>query len=146
MKRGQAAIEFLMTYGWAILVVLVAIAALWFFVGNPQALVADNCRVAAPLNCEGQAATTSSITMRVRNGLNEQVTITNVAFADKTGCSGAPTSGGTIAAGALSNVVVGPAGCSSTSGEKIRTSVTITYSTPGLTGRVATGNLVVTAA
>ena len=141
MKRGQAAIEFLMTYGWAILVVLVAIAALWFFVGNPQALVADNCRIAPPLNCEGQSATTSSVTMRIRNGLNEAVTITNVALTDK-GCSAAPTSGGTIAAGALSNLVVS---CSSTSGEKIRSAVTITYSTPGLTGRVATGNLVVTA-
>lgn len=30
-KKGQAAMEFLMTYGWAILVVLVAIAALAYF-------------------------------------------------------------------------------------------------------------------
>ena len=31
MKKGQAAMEFLMTYGWAILVVLAAIAALAYF-------------------------------------------------------------------------------------------------------------------
>jgi uncharacterized protein (UPF0333 family) len=31
-QRGQAAMEFLMTYGWAILVVLIAIGALAYFV------------------------------------------------------------------------------------------------------------------
>lgn len=31
MKKGQAAMEFLMTYGWAILVVLIAIGALAYF-------------------------------------------------------------------------------------------------------------------
>lgn len=37
MRKGQAAIEFLMTYGWAILVVLAAIGALFYFgVLGPQ--------------------------------------------------------------------------------------------------------------
>jgi len=37
MKKGQALMEFLMTYGWAILVVLVAIGALAYFgVLNPE--------------------------------------------------------------------------------------------------------------
>lgn len=31
MKKCQAAMEFLMTYGWAILVVLVAVGALFYF-------------------------------------------------------------------------------------------------------------------
>jgi uncharacterized protein (UPF0333 family) len=31
MRKGQAAMEFLMTYGWAILVVLAAIGALAYF-------------------------------------------------------------------------------------------------------------------
>ena len=31
MKKGQAGLEFLMTYGWAILVVIIAISALIFF-------------------------------------------------------------------------------------------------------------------
>ncbi|MBI2668040.1 hypothetical protein HYX17_04720 [Candidatus Woesearchaeota archaeon] len=141
MKKGQAAIEFLMTYGWAILVVLVAISALWFFVGNPQSLVADNCRLAAPLNCEGATATATSITMRVRNGLTETITVTDVDLPDLT--TGSCTAGsGSINAGAVGNVAVT---CSGLSG-KVRSAVTITYSTPGLTGRVITGNLVVTVA
>lgn len=30
-KRGQAAMEYLMTYGWSILIVLIAVAALFYF-------------------------------------------------------------------------------------------------------------------
>jgi hypothetical protein len=44
MKKGQAAMEFLMTYGWAILVVLAAIGALAYFgVLSPSKLVPDKC-------------------------------------------------------------------------------------------------------
>jgi len=41
-KKGQAAMEFLMTYGWALLVVLIAIGALAFFgVLNPSRFFAE---------------------------------------------------------------------------------------------------------
>ena len=29
-KKGQVAMEFLMTYGWAIIIILLAVAALWY--------------------------------------------------------------------------------------------------------------------
>ena len=35
MKKGQTALDFLMTYGWAILVVLIAIGLLWYSI-SPQ--------------------------------------------------------------------------------------------------------------
>ena len=44
MKKGQAALEFLTTYGWAFLVVLVMIGALAYFgVLNPSRLLPDKC-------------------------------------------------------------------------------------------------------
>jgi hypothetical protein len=44
MKKGQEAMEFLMTYGWAILVVIAAIAALAYFgVLDPSRLLPDDC-------------------------------------------------------------------------------------------------------
>ena len=44
MKRGQVALEFIMTYGWAILVVLVAIGALAYFgVLNPGKYLPEKC-------------------------------------------------------------------------------------------------------
>ena len=43
-KKGQAAMEFLMTYGWAILVVLVAIGALAYFgVLSPDRFLPERC-------------------------------------------------------------------------------------------------------
>lgn len=48
-KKGQAAMEFLMTYGWAILVVLAAIGALAYFgVLSPQKLLPDRTTFTAP--------------------------------------------------------------------------------------------------
>ena len=43
-KRAQAAMEFLMTYGWAILVVLAAIGALAYFgVLSPDRFLPEKC-------------------------------------------------------------------------------------------------------
>ncbi len=51
-KKGQAAMEFLMTYGWAILVVLAAIGALAYFgVLNPGQLLPDKCTFPASFDC-----------------------------------------------------------------------------------------------
>ena len=51
-KRGQAAMEFLMTYGWALLVVLVAIGALAFFgVLNPGKFLPDSCILMPGISC-----------------------------------------------------------------------------------------------
>jgi hypothetical protein len=53
MKRAQAAMEFLMTYGWAILVVLVVIGALAYFgVLNPQNLLPDRCEMQQGFYCK----------------------------------------------------------------------------------------------
>lgn len=52
-KRGQAAMEFLMTYGWAIMVVLVVIGALAYFgVLSPDALLPEKCDVGPQIGCK----------------------------------------------------------------------------------------------
>ena len=49
-KKSQAAMEFLMTYGWAILIVLVVTAALFFLgVFNPR--TTNFCIATAPFTC-----------------------------------------------------------------------------------------------
>ncbi len=69
-KRGQAALEFLMTYGWAILIVLIAIGALAYFgVLNPQRLLPKSCTIVPGLSCDDfivRADGTSTVI--VRNG------------------------------------------------------------------------------
>ncbi len=51
-KKSQAALEFLMTYGWAILVVLVAIGALAYFgVLSPDKFLPSKCTLPAGIAC-----------------------------------------------------------------------------------------------
>lgn len=51
-RRGQAAMEFLTTYGWAMMVILVMIGALAYFgVLNPTLLVPDRCVSSADFSC-----------------------------------------------------------------------------------------------
>lgn len=53
-KKAQAALEFLTTYGWAILVVLVMIGALAYFgVLNPSKFAAERCVFSGPeMTCQ----------------------------------------------------------------------------------------------
>src|SRR3972149_5660269 len=51
-KRGQAALEFLMTYGWAILVVLAAVGALAYFgVLSPDRFLPEKCTLPSGTAC-----------------------------------------------------------------------------------------------
>ena len=74
MKKGQAAMEFLMTYGWALLVVLIAIAALAFFgVLNPSRFLPNSCSLAPGFSCVDFKASdaTDTITVVLQNGLGD---------------------------------------------------------------------------
>ncbi|MFT4311318.1 MAG: hypothetical protein ACMXX7_01690 [Candidatus Woesearchaeota archaeon] len=82
-KKGQAALEFLTTYGWAFLVILVMIGALAYFgVLDPSNFVADRCVMGNPLTCEGQnyVILGNETSIQVRNSLNRDLTITNFTY------------------------------------------------------------------
>ena len=78
-KKAQAAMEFLMTYGWAILVVLLAIGALAYFgVLSPQKLLPERTTFAAPLpNLDNAVvdATTNSVEVAFKNNKGVSITI-----------------------------------------------------------------------
>ncbi|MAF36381.1 hypothetical protein CL622_04655 [archaeon] len=49
-KKGQVAMEFLMTYGWAMIIIVVAVAALWYLgVFTPE--IPNTCSIGAPYSC-----------------------------------------------------------------------------------------------
>ncbi|MCP4651414.1 MAG: hypothetical protein GY853_15215 [PVC group bacterium] len=89
-KRAQAAMEFLMTYGWAILVVLVVIGALAYFgVLSPQNLLPEKCELQMGLNCkdyiisQGGAASDGTITVNLENGMGQGILITAMTATGK---------------------------------------------------------------
>jgi len=52
MIKGQAALEFLSTYGWAFLVLLIMIGALTYFgVLNPSKMLPDRCIFSPEIQC-----------------------------------------------------------------------------------------------
>ncbi len=57
-KRGQAALEFLTTYGWAFLVILIMISALAYFgVLNPSQFLPERCNMAKEFSCRDYKVT-----------------------------------------------------------------------------------------
>ena len=89
-KKGQAAMEFLMTYGWAILVVIAAIAALAYFgVLDPTKMLPERCTGPAGLDCIDKASISETGVMFVlRNNIGFPVVINNVQGVSCTGPSG----------------------------------------------------------
>ena len=70
-NKSQAALEFLMTYGWAILVVLVVISALAYFgVMNPQRYLPSRCVFPSGISCASAVVkqTANQINLRIVNG------------------------------------------------------------------------------
>lgn len=150
-KKGQAAMEFLMTYGWAILVVLVAIGALAYFgVLSPEKLLPEKCILAtgSGLFCDKNLvkadASTSTITMRVKNTNVDAIQITSVAIG--TACTDSTTVTN-IAADGTADVVVD---CAETLvAGKVKGDISVDYtvlSSDGNFTKKATGSLVISAA
>ncbi len=83
-RKSQAAMEFLMTYGWAVLVVLVVIGTLAYFgVLNPSNFVPETCQFPLHLNCEEHIVTTTpsdagTIRFTIRNGGGKDLKILKI--------------------------------------------------------------------
>jgi hypothetical protein len=51
--KAQAAMEYLMTYGWALLVIVIVLGSLFYLgVFNPQTSVQDSCSIPGEISCE----------------------------------------------------------------------------------------------
>jgi uncharacterized protein (UPF0333 family) len=121
-KKGQAAMEFLMTYGWAILAAVIVIGVLAYFgVFSPSTYVPNSCMVSAPFGCNaGVASATNGVTLEIRNGAGEPLNVTSVNVG---GC-GTTSSVGVVAADSLTTVNVA---CTPAVNTKFKGDVTVSY-------------------
>ncbi len=79
-KRAQAAMEFLMTYGWAILVVLIVIGALAYFgVLSPSTLLPEKCTFPVSLTCSDFSVTGTQIQLILLNGAGRDMAVTKIS-------------------------------------------------------------------
>lgn len=134
-RSAQAALEFIMTYGWAILVVLVAIGALAYFgVLSPDKFLPSKCTLSAGLACIDHKATANSLKIIVKNSLGYDITVTDIkaqGCTAQTGLSISVTNGGNLDTTALTCV---------NSGSKYNGNVNVTYTTPSDYGGLAHTN------
>jgi hypothetical protein len=79
MRKGQSALEYLVTYGWAILaIVIVAAVLLYFGFFNPSKWSASKqCEGFASFTCEDYSANTTSTSVVLGNNVSRSITISN---------------------------------------------------------------------
>lgn len=134
-RRGQAAMEFLMTYGWAILAAVIAIGVLAYFgVFSPGSYVTGNAVVNAPFYIDAANAKAShgaygGVQLAIKNNGGEEYEIQTVSVSNCGNYSGSDS----IPADATLTVTVE---CSSANqleaGDSIKGDITITYRKPGV--------------
>ncbi len=71
-QRGQSALEYLMTYGWALVVIVIVVAALVLLVGNPQS--GDNCSQAGT----GFSLSNQNLVAAVANANTWEIVMSNI--------------------------------------------------------------------
>jgi len=140
-----------MTYGWAILVVLVAIGALAYFgVLSPEQFLPEKCTIASGsgMFCDDHSAdaTANTVTLRIHNILTDEITIainsaTITYDAGTTTCTG-PAAALVINPDTKDDLVIP---CALDDGDKVKGDIAIEYTKTGGLTKTASGALVTTA-
>jgi len=162
-KKGQAAMEFLMTYGWAILVVLIAIGALAYFgVLNPSRFLPNKCTFSAGVSCGDFILDNSAenLVLRLTNNLGETVNIADgavvvtnvesgVVCTEDVAFAGTPSTytwqdGQTIAGATTNQLLITDCGITTAGmpvGQRYRMRVDITYTGSSGLAHTVTGDI-----
>ena len=132
-RQGQAAMEFLATYSWAILAVLIAILALATFgFLNPSRFISGQCLLEPGIACVDFTVETERIVLVLQNGIGERITLHQVdAFKNNgNGCS----NGNDVALEPQSKAIIPLIGCNNGNAkEKYIGNLNVTYSKESIT-------------
>jgi len=88
-KKSQAALEFLTTYAWAFLVILIMIGALAYFgVLKPSKLFPDRCNFGAEISCNDYAISSSdTFNIRLKNVVGEPIVLQTITLKSESSTS-----------------------------------------------------------
>jgi hypothetical protein len=98
-KKSQAALEYLTTYGWAFLVVLVAIGALIYFgIMNPARFAPNSCTTSTDFRCVDyvlKAGAIGAVKIKIANAMSKPVQFDSFSciFEDGTTIAGTTSDG-----------------------------------------------------
>lgn len=130
-NRGQAAMEFLMTYGWALLVVLAAIGALAYFgVLNPSRLLPASCTITPGIGCDEFKVTANSVQLLLRNGMGNDLTSATIAISGCITSAATSWTAGSVLGGTSGTTLTG---CTNGAvGSRFKQDVNVTYTVSGI--------------
>jgi hypothetical protein len=85
-KKSQAALEFLTTYGWAFLVILIMIGALAYFgILKPSKLLPERCNFGSEIGCEDYLLETpDTLKLRLKNNVGETINVSGINVTSET--------------------------------------------------------------
>lgn len=133
-RKGQAAMEFLMTYGWAILAAIVVIAVLAIYF-RPSTLVSGSTFVTAPFYAVGSTISLTTVQVEVKNNGGETLNVTGFAIPSVKSPSGAACTGNSVSSNLLAgaSVIVSATCTGLTAGDTFSGDLGITYLKSGST-------------
>jgi len=83
-RKSQAALEFLTTYAWAFLVILIMVGALAYFgILSPSRLLPDRCNFGSEISCVDFSmtdGTTGTVNLRLKNNVGEPINVDIVSM------------------------------------------------------------------
>jgi len=127
-KKGQAAMEFLMTYGWAILAAIIVIGVLAVYF-RPSQLTTEQVIVTAPWYGVGSTVAAATVQIEVQNNGGETLDLDLTATTLSVGSCAAPTASvDPVTAGATSVITFGT--CTIPTGS-VNANLVIGYTRPG---------------
>lgn len=128
MKRGQSALEYLVTYGWAILAIVIIAGVLWYFgIFNPAKFSGEKqCGGYSAFICQDFKVNTSGwLQIVLNNKVGGQITGVNITTGSLGGWSCSPT---TVGANANTTCNTRLAALGQTSGDSFdQATITLTY-------------------
>jgi hypothetical protein len=152
-RKSQAALEFLVTYSWALLAILIALGALYYFgIFNFGKFLPERCLFTSQLECTVFSFQPDEVRIKLTNNIGETLTIEDITINNNDdpplACTTTPTSSGPMsgweAGTELDLVFSGCSGGGYISGERTEAKVTVTYyaeDTPTQPRHTITGKL-----
>ena len=130
--KGQTALEYLITYGWAILVILVVLAVLWYYgVFNPAKWSGESVSEGSAIKVIDKQLIGSDLKLILGDKTGSQLTLTQIDVAGDVSTTTPWTAGAVIPAGGNSTTLTIPLGAAASSGSFYKFTVTTTYSATG---------------
>ncbi len=120
-KRSQAALEYLITYGWAIVIILIALSLVYQSgIFDPEKYLPGTCTLEGAIGCLDYKITENVVELAVVNKLGEDISVSGITVP---GCSG--TASGTLRKGEQGTFRIG--NCSISNSSKYHEAFNISY-------------------